>query len=406
MNKKTAVALAVGAVFTTPALAQVEIYGRIYPQVTSTAATGTTAPGAAPSNIVTQNTAAQVDFKRRLTVDSSNSRVGFRGREMLGGGLNAIWQIESRTRIDDGTGVWAGNRNSFLGLRGGFGTVKLGNMDTIYKEYGAAVGNYFGISSGNFVSPSNVLSETGLNLSDSAYGDTGFHVRAPNSIQYETPEFGGFQAGVQYGVDETKGNPGNGGLDSNLWSFGVKYEAGPLYVSVQHERHNDWFDGSSNSSVPNGGLAAATGSSRDTGNRISAKYAVTRQHRLTGDFSRMEWKESGQTAAGQFERFRKNSWAVGWEANWGGPWRSEVNYVRADEGSCTRSGGVACSTAGMRGSLFSAGVGYSLSKRTLMYGIAAKLETGASARFDNVAAFNPNRGADTTQVAVGVSHSF
>ena len=32
MNKKTAIALAVGALSATPALAQVEIYGRLYPQ--------------------------------------------------------------------------------------------------------------------------------------------------------------------------------------------------------------------------------------------------------------------------------------------------------------------------------------------------------------------------------------
>jgi predicted porin len=211
MNKKSAVAVAVGALFSMPALAQtsgsgIEIYGRLYPQLSLSKSSGatTTEP---PATFVT-GTGGNHD--RRWSIDTSNSRIGFRGREQLGGGLSTVWQIETRVRFDTGAGnFWAGGRNSFLGLAGGFGTVKLGNMDTIYKEYGGAVGSFFGISSGNFVASSNVLSDMGLG-GEAGVGrdDTGFHIRAPNSIQYETPEFGGFQVGIQYSPDEAKGNPG------------------------------------------------------------------------------------------------------------------------------------------------------------------------------------------------------
>lgn len=403
MNKKSAVALAVGALFAAPALAQitpseVQIYGRMYPQFTSAKTDGATT-GTPPSNLVTGTGG---NHKRRNSIDTQNSRFGFRGREELGGGMQAIWQIETRVRFDTGAGnVWAGNRNSYLGLRSGFGTVKLGNMDTIYKEYGGIVGNFFGISSGNFVSSSNVLSAIGLDLEDSEFGDSGFHIRAPNSIQYETPSFGGFTAGVQYSPDEFKGNPGRGDLNTDLWSFGVKYEAGPLYVSVQHERHNDWFDGSFNANVP--GLNT---DSRDQASRLSVGFSVTPAHRLTADLQRMEWKESGSTVAGDFAKYKKNSWAVGWEARWGGPWRTELTYVRSNEGDCSLTGGVACNTDGLEGKMWSAGVAYSLSKRTLVYGLANKLTAGPSARFDNAANFSPSRGADATQFAVGMSHSF
>jgi predicted porin len=419
MNKKSAVALAVGAVFTMPVLAQttgttVEIYGRLYPQLTSAEATGATDPAD--------------NEKRRFGIDTSNSRVGFRGTEKLGGGMAAIWQIESRVRFDSGAGnLWAGNRDSFLGLSGGWGTFKFGNFDTIYKTYGAAVGNFFGAGSGNFVSSSNVLSELGAAPGGGEDGDgrdcraapvssancpgqgtgSGFHVRANNSIQYETPEFGGFQAGIQFSPDEFKGNtsrPRNRDINANLWSTGVKYEAGPVYASVQYERHKDWFDASTNfdagTSTAFGTLGTTTTDSKDQAWRASGKFAVTPQHRLTGDFARMEWKESGPAGSGTYKR---NAWAVGWEAGWGGPWRTEITYTRANKGDCTATG---CSTDGLEGKQIAAGIGYSLSKRTTLYGIAARLTNGTNAAFNNTAELDVNNGADTKQFALGMVHSF
>jgi predicted porin len=402
MNKKSAITLAVGALFAAPALAQtseVQIYGRAYPALASFKASGATAAGTVPSNLVTST---QGNFKRRTSVDAYNTRLGFRGREALGGGMNAIWQIEQRVRIDDGgAGIWA-SRNSFVGLRGGFGTVKLGQFDTVYKDYGATVST-FGISSGNFFATSAVLSGIGLDTDDGLSGESGFHIRAANSIAYETPSFGGFQAAIQYSPDEFKGNPGFGDLDTNLWSAGVKYEAGPLYLSVQYERHNDWFDGSLNSAVPNSG---ANPESKDTGIRLSARYNLTSAHRLMADISRLEWKESGQGGPGEFDKYDKVTWDIGWEARWGGPWRTMLTYARADEGDCSLSGGVACSTNGLKASHVNLVVAYDLSKRTFLYGAASRLSMGESARYDNWTNGTPPRGSDVSQYSIGITHSF
>lgn len=408
MNKKSAVAVAVGALFSMPALAQtsgsgIEIYGRLYPQLTFSKGSGATDPAD--------------NHDGRWSIDTMNSRIGFRGREQLGGGLSAIFQIETRVRFDTGSGnFWAGGRNSFLGLSGGFGTVRLGNMDTIYKEYGGAVGSFFGISSGNFVASSNVLSDMGLG-GEAGVGrdDTGFHIRAPNSIQYETPEFGGFQVGIQYSPDEAKGNPGRlttrgGDVNADLWSFGVKYEAGPLYVSLQHERHNDWFDLSSNvlnfiGADPDDGT---TTESRDRATRLSGRFAITPQHRVTGDFARMQWKESGPGGSIELER---DAWAVGWEARWGGPWRTEITYTRSNKPDVNAAAAGLAATgeiAELEGDMLAAGVGYSLSKRTVVYLIAARLTNEELAAFSNgpSGSFDSNPGEDVTRIAVGVSHSF
>jgi predicted porin len=407
--KKSALALAIGAVFAGPAMAQttagtVQIYGKMYPQLGYYKSSGASGTGDVTSNLVAQPTTAGSanNEKGRANVDVANSYLGFRGEEKLGGSLSAIYQIEQSVEFDTGTGVWA-TRNSFLGLRSGFGTIKLGNMDTIYKEYGDQF-SMFGISSGNFVSHSNTLSSNGVGTSRNAR----FHERLPNSVQYLSPEISDFQLGITYGPDEQKGNPGNN-LNKEWWSYGVKYEAERFYASIQQEKRKDLFGGSSTATAatvanPTGATTAAH--SHDTATRLSGAFKITQNHRITGDVARLEYKESGQIGAGRFEKLEKTNWAVGWEARWGGPFRTGVSYVKVNEGSCSLTGGVSCSTSGTDGNQVNLGAAYDFSKRTFIYAIYAKLTAGESAQFDNSANSTPARGADTTQFAVGVSTSF
>jgi len=417
--KKSALALAVGAAFAAPATAQttVQIYGKMYPQLGWYKSSGATEVGGVTGNIAPQvtNAATVNNDKSRASVDVANSYLGFRGEEKLGGSLSAIYQLEQSVEFDTGTGVFA-TRNSFLGLRSGFGTIKLGNMDTIYKEFGDQF-SMFGISSGNFVSHSNTLSSNGVGTSRLAR----FHERAPNSVQYLSPEFSDFQFGIQYSPDEIKGNPTpatRSNLDAQWWSYGIKYEADRLYVSVHQEYRKDFFGGSATASgasvtnivqpISNNVPVPLTGSehSKDTATRLSGAFKITPNHRITGDIARLEYKESGQAAAGRFEKLEKTNWAVGWEARWGGPWRTGVSYVKVNEGNCSLSSSVACSTSGTDGNQVNLGAAYDFSKRTFIYAIYAKLTAGESAQFDNWSNGTPARGADNTQFAIGMSTSF
>jgi predicted porin len=407
--KKNAIALAVGALCIAPAaqaqivfgnetIGTVQFYGKLYPQVIWAQSSDASEPGTAVSTLVAPSGTLGgngLTPGSRIAVDTQNSYIGFRGERKLGSsGLKGIWQIEQALDFDTGdSAVWS-NRNSFLGLEGGFGTVKLGNMDTIYKEYGQ-MESMLGLSSGNFVSASNVLSNIGVGNNNAAR----FHERAPNSIQYQTPEFGGFQAGIQYSPDETRNNVGQSS-NAQLWSMGVKYEAGPLYVSVQHEIHKDFFGGSNN-------VAAAlandpdTDHSRDTGLRLSAAYKLG-NHTIGGDISQLKYTEGG---SGAFREYKHITWAVGVESKWGGPWRTSFEYVRGEEGSCKLATGD-CSTDGLTGQMFAGALAYDLDKSTFLYLLAAQLVNGDSARYDNWSASSPARGADVTQIAVGMSYRF
>ena len=410
--KRNAIAVAVGALFIAPAaqaqivfgndtIGTVQFYGKLYPEVISAKSSGATGTGDSVSTLASAPTGTTAGS--RLAVDSQNSYLGFRGERKFGNtGLKGIWQIEQSVELDTGTGVFS-NRNSFLGLAGGFGTVKLGNMDTIYKEYGQ-VEEIFGLTSGNFISPSNVLSQIGVGNSSTA----SFHLRAPNSIQYQTPEFQGFQAGLQYSPDETKSDVGNT-LNKELWSIGVKWESGPLYLSAQYERHKDFFGASNNIAVTslknNDAAGLANGAhSKDTGMRFSAAYKFG-NHRVAGDIARLKYEESGQAAGTKFVSYEHTNWAISFESSWGGPWRTAIEWVRGSQGTCSVTIGD-CSTTGLKGDLFGGGVAYDLDKQTFLYVLAAQLKNDPSAIYSNWKGGKPALGADITQVAVGMQYRF
>ena len=63
-------------------------------------------------------------------VSSNSSRFGMRGTESLGGGLNAIFQIESNVSGDTGNAASSslGSRETFVGLQGSWGKATMGKF--------------------------------------------------------------------------------------------------------------------------------------------------------------------------------------------------------------------------------------------------------------------------------------
>src|SRR5574340_1647481 len=164
--KKSLIALAVAGVVSAPAFAatsNVDVYGKLHVSV---------------SVFDDQNTAAE-----DTQVSSNASRIGFKGAEDLGGGLSAIWQIESGVNLDEQSGTWA-SRNSFVGLKGDWGTAIAGNHDTPLKLVGRAV-DLFGDT---MADSRNVLGG-------------GSDMRAKNTVAYITPSFSGLTIAAAYTND-------------------------------------------------------------------------------------------------------------------------------------------------------------------------------------------------------------
>ena len=142
-----------------------------------------------------------------LAVTDNASRLGVKGDEDLGGGLKAIYMWEST--IDGDTGGVTGNRDVFAGLQGGWGSVRLGMFNSVYKSLSTGL-EIFGDTTADFTT----------------YGLNG-ESREANQISYSSPNMSGFQIGIASSRGET-------GLDSesNPMMIAATYNAGPLYLGI------------------------------------------------------------------------------------------------------------------------------------------------------------------------------
>ena len=174
-------------------------------------------------------------------VSSNSSRFGIRGTEYLGGGLAAIYQIESAVQADTG-GAALASRETFLGLQNDWGTIKLGKFLTPYDDIHPIFGNTPTLTT-------SVLSTAALWAQGSqSKGQGGFDARLGNSIRYDSPTSNGFTGEIQYSTRDSSGNADgpagdNGDHPSELrharvWSLGGFYSNGPIDLGVAFERND------------------------------------------------------------------------------------------------------------------------------------------------------------------------
>ena len=155
----------------------------------------------------------------------NSSRLGFRGVEDLGGGLQAGFWLEGQLTNDDGNAAgmnW--QRRSTVSLMGGFGEIRLGR-DYTPQFWNTTVYDPFGT---NGVGQANTFGMLGA-----ANGNTSTAVRSNNSISYFTPSLGGFSAQVMYAFGE---NVSGGLKTNNMLGFRAGYAAGPISVHAAYSK--------------------------------------------------------------------------------------------------------------------------------------------------------------------------
>lgn len=157
-------------------------------------------------------------------LQSNSSYIGINASEDLGGGLKAIFGFQSAVRLDQSTAI-ATDRNNFVGLEGGWGTLRLGQYDTPVKQISRKV-DRFHLQLGE----SRALTRQQVGAADT--GLRGFDERFTNSLRYDTPKFGDFRATIQYGLEDSFTS------DANNLGAGVTWEAGPLWVGLGYETHD------------------------------------------------------------------------------------------------------------------------------------------------------------------------
>ena len=147
----------------------------------------------------------------------SGSRLGFKGTEDLGGGLKANFLIEHGFNVDTGKMGKDGstfNRQAYLGLSGGFGEFKMGNVYTAYDDISGATNPVF----------DSVLAPTAV------WASTGYTSNPGNNLYFSTASMGGVSAAFSTNVKE-------GG--TGVSSVNVQYNGGPVYAGFGYQKEGD-----------------------------------------------------------------------------------------------------------------------------------------------------------------------
>ncbi|SAK44011.1 porin [Caballeronia hypogeia] len=183
------------------------------------------------------NANANNDGKLYMTNGAiTNSRIGFKGVEDLGGGLKAIFQLESGVELENGQysdSARAFNRAAFVGLSSQYGTVTLGRQktplfDTLSDTYDPlTVGNYF----------ENAWLPVAL----------GAGLYADNAVKYNGT-FAGLTIGAMYSFGTNYTATGAGGFSGqvpghmgagNMYGFTASYAMGPLSIGGGYQQNSD-----------------------------------------------------------------------------------------------------------------------------------------------------------------------
>lgn len=160
----------------------------------------------------------------------NTSRFGLKGSEDLGGGLKANFVLEGG--FDPSTGVansytnpYTGTtssstfgRQSWVGLSGGFGEVKLGKMWTPYDEVKGSGAAGF---DANIFAPATYV-----------WLSNNYQDRPGNSVYYSTPSLSGFSAAALYSFGENKTATVDAG---KIASVNLAYAGGPFAAAVSYQ---------------------------------------------------------------------------------------------------------------------------------------------------------------------------
>jgi predicted porin len=197
MNKKL-VALAVAGAFALPLAAQaqtanVTLYGRANVDLEFDR-------GAQPACVACGIAAG--DNPTVVRVNSNTSRFGLRGQESLGGGLLAVFQLESNVSWSTNNSSASGlaSRETYVGLQGSWGKVTMGKFLMPQDDVHAVFGNVPTLLS-SILATSDVWGQGNLSK-----GAGGFDARTGNNVRWDSPNWNGFTMAVQYSAMDGGGS--------------------------------------------------------------------------------------------------------------------------------------------------------------------------------------------------------
>jgi predicted porin len=354
----------------------------------------------------------------RIGLDSgqyTQSRLGFRGTEDLGGGLKASFVIEGGLTLDNGASGQNGatfGRRTTVGLEGAYGDLQLGRR----KDYSDFIARQYS-------SATRMLQLTGKahgNNIDRATGE-----RANNMVYYTTPKTGGVEVNLVYGFGEAAGSTSIG----QSLGLGANYDAGgPFALGFAYWQSKKGATvGATNSSSDQGAGSnagcntAALGAAGDTCVKsltVGARYQVGGGVTLRGTWS-LAKQPLINAASGAAPAFATTFSAAAGSAAFtaGGINNPRMTIVDAGADYSIGQWLLKASLIHSRYDFIGArdtgaltapllGADYILSKRTLVYGMLGTMR--ASHMYSPGLTSNGAPGLDNNQnaLALGVLHRF
>lgn len=206
------------------------------------------------------------DKYKRNNLSSNASRLGFRGSKKIGE-VTGVWQIEQQIEMNlaskyDSTDTKTygtetnrlATRDTFAGLQGDFGLVRVGKFDTPFKVAREPF-NLFGDQLGDMRNLTRV-------------GDAKFDERLNNMLEYQTPVMNGFQGKIAYSFHSGTSATTTSGVEKkeDATSVSLGYKAGSVDATLAYETY---------------GADTATTGKRDA-TRAALSYKMTPELRLVG----------------------------------------------------------------------------------------------------------------------------
>lgn len=379
--KKSLIVVAVAASFASVAHAQssVTLYGLLDAGLTYTSNVAHNSKWAAGSGGVNQ------------------SMFGLRGSEDLGGGLKAIFTLESGFNVNNGkfannNGMF--NRQAFVGLSSAqFGAVTLGRQYDAAQDYLApltATGSWGGTYFAHPFNNDNLNTNGGLSVN--------------NSIKYSSANYAGFTFGGTYGFSNQAGAFAN----NRQYSVGAAYQWQGLHLGAAYAQQNN---PAANISGASDGVLANT-SGVMTGNFRQRQFGAAASYEFGPATLGVAWTQSRVdnlvgAAPGQ-RQGHSNNYEVNGKYNLTPALGLGIAYTFTD----ARGYGVNADGNDMKTRYHQIGLqaDYSLSRRTDVYAQAvyqhAMGDGGVASIYSGDNSQLPSSSKNQTVATVGLRHRF
>lgn len=218
------------------------------------------------------------------------SKFGLQGKEDLGGGTTAIFDLQNGFDLNTGAFASSGlmfNREAYLGLQNvRFGTLTAGRQYTPYYTFvGPLTGSAW------------LTGATGAHPGDIDGLDT--TVRINNALVYTSPNWGGLQASAMYAFGGIAGSTGKG----QTYSGALRYVSGPVslalgYLRMDNAQQTGGFDPASTGSFGVSALNTGYVSARAIQHLAAAGNYTLGNLVLGLSYSNVEYKSGAQSLFG------------------------------------------------------------------------------------------------------------